>query len=127
MTETDTHQTTYDRIDLPDPDALDDPDQAWYRHLRSEREWRCPDHGLVDAGPRQHGGRSRARQCPRDGCRWTLTNVDVDWDAYHEARENDEAPPCPRCDSEAIDKVPASTPFRCTDCGHAFGYAGGYF
>lgn len=102
-------------------------DQAWRKHLEEERDWLCPKHGYVSPTERQHGGRARAFVCPKDGCGHTVKNTNVDWDAYHEARENDENPPCPRCESENISTVPAKPTFRCGDCSHAFGYAGGYY
>ncbi|MFC7216520.1 hypothetical protein ACFQO4_20890 [Saliphagus sp. GCM10025334] len=93
----------------------------------SEYEWWCPKHGYVDATEHQHGGRARAFVCPRAGCRRTVKSTTVDWDAYADARENAENPPCPRCESTAITTVPAKPTFRCSDCQHAFGYAGAYY
>jgi DNA-directed RNA polymerase subunit RPC12/RpoP len=53
--------------------------------------------------------------------------MDVDWEAYNEARENDERPPCPRCGFEDVDTIPVTPPLVCGDCGHNYGYAGGYY
>lgn len=92
----------------------------------SEHGYRCPDHGPVSPNKRQHGGRAHAYVCPRVNCAHTVKSTTVDWEAYHEAREKGENPPCPDCESEDINSVPAKPPFRCDDCGHAFGYAGAY-
>lgn len=88
--------------------------------------YNCPEHGDVSPTERQHGGRSHAFVCPVDGCGHTVSSTEVDWDAYHEAKENDENPPCPRCGSEDIGSVPVKPEFRCKDCGHAYGHAGAY-
>jgi hypothetical protein len=51
----------------------------------------------------------------------------VDWDAYHEAKENGEKPPCPECGSGDINEVPISgAKYRCRNCSHAYGDAGAY-
>lgn len=102
-------------------------DQEWSNHLQEERDWLCSKHGFVSPSRRMHGGRARAFRCPKDGCGRTVKNTEVDWEAYHEARENDEHPPCPRCDSSEISTVPAKPKYRCEDCGHAFGQAAGYY
>lgn len=93
----------------------------------TEHEYNCPEHGGVTPRERQHGGRAHAFVCPIDGCGHTVTNTTVDWDAYHEAKENGEKPPCPECGSEDINEVPITgAKYRCRDCSHAYGDAGAY-
>lgn len=104
-----------------------DVGQAWAQHLAAEREWWCLDHGYVSPTERQHGGRAHGFVCPEEGCGHTLINTTVDWAAYHEAKANDEHPPCPNCGCGTITTVPAKPTYRCTDCGHAYGTAGGYY
>lgn len=105
-----------------------EPEQAWREHLVGEREWECSEHGLVEpTGRRIHGGRGRAMECPITNCTRALHNTGVDWDAYHDAVDAGENPPCPRCGSTDVDTAPVSPQYRCPDCSHAFGSAAGYY